>query len=277
MATYGQSLRQAAQGLSASPTPALDARLLLLAASGLDHAGLIAADRDPVDPAVEGTFSALVARRMGGEPIAYILGEQEFYGRRFRVGPDVLIPRPETEMLIDAALRVAVSKPRIADLGLGSGCILGTLLAEIPEATGLGVDLSPAALGVAAANLTQLAVRSRAALAVRSFEVALPGVFDLIVSNPPYIEAAAVLPVSVAEHEPAMALFAGQDGLDAYRALAPIIAGALAPDGHAFLEIGDGQGAAVSQLMQAVMPDRPVTLNPDLAGRERLVSIAAKA
>ena len=273
--TVGTLVRQAAAQLADSPTPMLDARALFLHVSGLTHADLIAREAESVTEDVATRFDALLAQRRQGAPVAHLVGAQEFYGRLFFVTPHVLIPRPETEMLVDAALRVMPEGEavRLLDLGTGSGCLLGTLLAERPQATGWGVDLSAEALNIAERNLDAIGVAPRAHLVEGEFAVAPEGPFDLIISNPPYIEAAADLPPSVKDHEPSLALFAGPDGLDAYRALAPLIATRLAPYGSAFLEIGTGQGTSVKRLMKDAMPSRAVSVSKDLAGHERMVTI----
>ena len=279
--TVGTLVRQAAAQLADSPTPMptpmLDARTLFLHASGLSHADLIAGDAGPVGEEVAAQFQMLISRRREGVPVAHLVRTQEFYGRPFVVSADVLIPRPETEMLVEAALAVMTEDAVILDLGTGSGCLLATLLAERLSATGRGVDQSASALAIARQNVDILGVGERAALIEGDFAAApagpYTGPYDVIVSNPPYIEDDADLPTSVKNYEPALALFAGPDGLDAYRALAPLLARWLKPEGSAFLEIGTGQGAPVSRLMIAAMPDRAVSVSKDLAGHERMVTI----
>ncbi|MEM9421614.1 MAG: peptide chain release factor N(5)-glutamine methyltransferase [Pseudomonadota bacterium] len=273
--TIGCIMRMGAEMFADSPTALLDARILLMHVSALSHAEIIANEHEPAAVGVAEAFQALAVRRASGEPVAHLVGEQEFYGLRFGVTSDVLIPRPETEMIIDAALAVLpAGKPaRILDLGTGSGCLLGTLLVERPSARGTGVDLSPAAIGVAQDNLSRLNVAARAILVEGDFSAAPKGPFDIVVSNPPYIEDDALLPKSVRQFEPAIALYAGVDGLNAYRNLAPLLVDRIAPEGYGFLEVGTGQGPAVVELMAAVMPDRPVSFEKDLAGLDRMLVI----
>ncbi|WP_370338880.1 peptide chain release factor N(5)-glutamine methyltransferase [Parvularcula marina] len=271
--TYSQHLAEGTMRLGTSPTPVLDARVLLCAASGLDHAGLIAAAKDEVPMEAAGKYARMLSRRAGGEPVAYITGEQEFFGRTFKVTRDTLIPRPETEMLVEAAVAAAGPNPRVLDLGTGTGCLLLSVLGELTSAHGVGIDKSPGALQVAEKNAHLLKLDRWAEFRMLDFRYAPDGPFDIILSNPPYIEDDAALPVSVAGYEPELALRAGADGLDAYRVLAPVIAERLAPGGHAFLEIGTGQGEAVSSLMKAAMPEREVSVHNDLAGHERMVTV----
>lgn len=271
--TYAVALAQAARKLEDSPTPALDARVLMMAASGLTHADLIVGGDDAIPEAVAVRFEAFVARRADSEPVAHITGGQEFFGRMFRVTADTLIPRPETEMLIESALEATGPAPSVLDLGTGTGCLLLTLLAERPEAKGVAVELSAPALAIARENAARLGVEDRATFLEADFANAPEDVFDLILTNPPYIEEGAPLPRSVVQYEPAMALRAGADGLDAYRVLAPVIAARLAPGGNAFLEIGTGQGQAVRSLMKEAMPGRTVQVHFDLAGHERMVAV----
>ncbi|MEM9988092.1 MAG: peptide chain release factor N(5)-glutamine methyltransferase [Pseudomonadota bacterium] len=271
--TYAELLRKMVSKITSSPTPMLDARQLICLTSGLSHSELIAQENEPFPAELYGALEGVVARRQAGEPMAYIRGSQEFYGRDFSVSPAVLIPRPETEMLIDATLQLSPLPTSIVDLGTGSGCIIATLLAALPDATGVGVDISEKALAVAQKNCDQLGVADRVTLTCDDFASPLKACFDLIVSNPPYVEEAAQLPICVADYEPPLALFAGADGLKAYRQLAPVIERGLKKDGVALLEIGTGQGAAVQSLMEDAMPTRPVEIFKDLAGHDRLVRI----
>lgn len=272
--TIGAVVRWGARQLAKSSTPALDARLIVQDILGLDHADLIAQEAAPIPTQPLAVIKARLIRRADGEPLAYILGHQEFYGRSFAVSPEVLIPRPETEMLVDAG--VALAPRTVLDLGTGSGCLLLSLLAECPAARGVGIDLSARAVAQARQNADRLGVQDRATLRCGDFSqsqtTASPQV-DLIVANPPYIETGATLPRSVSDFEPQSALFAGPDGLEDYRALAPTIAADLAPHGTALLEIGTGQGTAVANIMAQAMPDRAVTVARDLAGHERMVTL----
>ena len=199
-----------------------------------------------------------------------MLGEREFYGRRFKVSKDVLDPRPETETLIEVAL--AQPFERVLDLGLGSGCILVTLLAETPQATGLGVDLSEAACLQASANALLHRVEARIDIQQSDWFSNVSGSFDLIVSNPPYIalDEMADLSPEVREHEPDLALTDGGDGLAAYRALAAGVGAHLRPGGRLCLEIGPTQGPAVAAMLQQAGLTH-IAILPDLDGRDRVV------
>ena len=204
-------------------------------------------------------------------PVSHLIGEREFYGRRFKVSGEVLDPRPETETLIEAALAQPFS--RVLDLGTGSGCILVTLLAENPDASGLGVDLSEAACLQASANAVLHRVEPRAELRQSDWFSAVDGRFDLIVSNPPYIalEEMDDLTTEVRDHEPHLALTDGGDGLGAYRAICAAVSGFLSPAGRVLVEIGPTQGAAVADLFRAAGLVEVAVLQ-DLDGRDRVVA-----
>jgi len=250
-----------------------EAWLLLQAATGRPRASLMADTVERLDAAQEVLLEAMVRRRAAREPIAYILGEKEFWSLPFEVGPAVLIPRPESESVVEAALARVDDRSaplRLLDLGTGSGCLLLALLSELPQATGLGVDISTAALALAGRNAGRLGLAARARFEVRSWGAGLAGSFDLIVSNPPYVAAGdlAGLAPEVRAFEPESALAAGPDGLAAYRALIPDCARLLAPGGGVALEIGQGQGAAVARILAShglVVTER----RTDLAGIER--------
>ena len=256
--TRAEILRAAAARLKAAGVeqPALDARILLAEAAGLDRAALFLRMEEESSPEEAARFAAWIAAREERKPVAQILGRRWFYGRSFRVTADTLDPRPDSETLIEGALaalgRRGMAAPRILDLGLGTGCLLLTLLAELPEAQGLGVEASPAALEVARANAADLGLESRARLVLGDWLSGLEGPFDLVVSNPPYIgegERSELAP-EVERHEPAAALFAGADGLDAYRRILADLAPALTPAGAAVFEHGATQRAALSALAQ---------------------------
>jgi release factor glutamine methyltransferase len=217
----------------------------------------------------------MVRRRLAREPIAYILGEKEFWSLPFEVGPAVLIPRPESESVVEAALAQVADRAApllLLDLGTGSGCLLLALLSELPGATGRGVDLSAAALAVAHGNAERLGLADRTRFEQRSWGGGLTERFDLIVSNPPYVAAGdlAGTEPEVRAFEPEIALTAGSDGLAAYRALIPDCARLLAPGGHVVLEIGQGQGAAVAGIL-ASHGLGVIERRADLAGIERCV------
>jgi release factor glutamine methyltransferase len=257
--------------------PAREARLLLGLAAQVPPAVMIGFPERGVATEAAESYRALVARRVAREPLSHLLGVREFWSRPFRVTRDVLDPRPDSECLIEAALAEIGDSGRalsLLDFGVGSGCLLLTLLAELPAARGWGVDLSKAALVVAQANAEALGLAARVTWRQGSWDAALlaedPASFDVIVSNPPYIATADItrLEPEVARHEPHLALDGGQDGLDAYRQLAPVLARRLAPGGLAALEIGLGQGESVRALMAAAGL-RPLGSASDLGGRER--------
>jgi release factor glutamine methyltransferase len=237
------------------PTPALDGRLLLEQVLGLSHAELITApDRQLTDDQGD-RFETLLARRLGGEPVSRILGEREFYGRSFKTSPDVLDPRPDTETLIDLCLEHLAPDQHqtILDLGTGSGILALTLLAERPHKRALAVDVSAAALVIARSNAAQWNLSRRVAFLESSWFQNVAGVFDLMVSNPPYIPSAVIpgLEIEVRDHDPHLALDGGGDGLDAYRAIAAGASPHLTPHGVVALEIGAGQARGVEAVFQA--------------------------
>lgn len=276
--THGAALRRAAAALTRSDTPALDARVLLQAATGLSHAELIAHERTPLSPAARVVFRTFLTMRAGGAPVSQIVRRREFYGREFRVGPEVLTPRPETELLVELAVRALPPGGHFLDAGTGSGCVLVSVLAERTDAGGVGFDASDDALRVARINALRHGVAERGVLTHDRFETFPGGGFDVVVSNPPYIEEGATLPREVAEHEPALALFAGPEGLDAYRAIAPRLPVWLKPTGSAFLEVGAGQGAAAAAILVGQLTGtHEAQIFPDLAGRDRVVSLTPRA
>jgi release factor glutamine methyltransferase len=267
--TVAQALRAAAQRLAqTSDTARLDAEVLMAHALGVTRSDMLLRHmQDAVPPA----FSALVERRLAAEPVAYIVGSQEFYGRPFRVTPDVLIPRADSESVVMAALDACPAPARVLDCGTGSGALLLTVLAECPAAQGVGIDRSPGALAVASANAAALGQASRAAMRLADWHQ--PGwadglgQFDLILANPPYVEDDAPLDPCVRDFEPGGALFAGPEGLDDYRVLVPQLPALLAPGGVAVLEIGHRQAAAVSLI--AAEAGFVATVHRDLGGRDR--------
>jgi len=248
--------------------PRADARLLLAHALGISRDQTLTATPTQTQAA---QFGALVTRRVGREPFAYITGHKEFWSLDFEVGPGVLVPRPDTESLIEEALRLVPDRGarlRIADLGTGSGAILIAALKEFPNATGIGFEYSDGAFGYAAANAARL-IGARAEIRRTGWEQA-QGPFDLVFSNPPYIPSGEIesLEPEVARHEPRAALDGGADGLDAYRALAGLLPGLLRPGGHALLEIGLGQESAVAPLFKGL---ELLRIAPDLSGVPRCV------
>lgn len=254
-----------AAGIADAPR---DARLLLAHAAGIGADRLTLHLDDPFGPEPEAALARMLLARAARQPIAQIIGKRLFWGRYFRVTPDVLDPRPETETLVAAALEVAFAS--VLDLGTGSGCILLTLLAERPGARGLGVDLSAAALDVARSNAAALGLADRAAFRQGDWGAGLSGRFDLIVSNPPYIPAAdlAGLAPEVRDWEPRMALTPGDDGLQAYRAIAAAAPGLLAPGGTLMVEFGAGQAPEVEAILAAA-GGQDVTTRADMDGRAR--------
>jgi release factor glutamine methyltransferase len=262
--------------------PELDARLLLCHATGLSHEAYVARGNDTLSPAAAARFGTYVGRRLAGEPVSRIIGTREFYGRPFRIDQSTLDPRPDTETLIEAAL-VLVDRNaplRILDLGTGSGCILITLLAELPLATGLGIDKSLQALDIAPANAQILGVGDRADFSVGDWLEAVKGTFDLVVANPPYLSVAdmAELAPEVRDHDPRAALDGGPDGLSAYRRIAPCLGKALRPGGFALFEVGPDQAEAVLGLLAEAGLDAGggEYLWRDLAGRLRVVGGRAR-
>jgi release factor glutamine methyltransferase len=224
-------------------TPGLDARLLLQHVTGLSREDIILGPDREVSEAESARFDSLVWRRESREPVSRILGEREFYGRVFRVTPDVLDPRPDTETLVTRAIEVLPPAGNLLDLGTGTGAIILTILAERPRSRGTAVDISSAALLVAAGNARALGVEERLRLHQGSWFDGLSGTFDLIVSNPPYIPTADISGLSpdVRNFDPALALVGGDDGLDPYRSIASGAARHLAAQGRVLVEIGAGQ------------------------------------
>ncbi|GGE04309.1 release factor glutamine methyltransferase [Polymorphobacter glacialis] len=243
-----------------------DAEVLLGYLLGVDRGALLLSGDRSIDPQA---YDLLVARREVGEPVAYITGRREFWSLDLVVTPDVLIPRPDTETLIEAALAVCAAPATILDLGTGSGALLLAALSEWPAARGLGVDRSAAALAVAQGNAERLGFGGRADFLVGDWGQGIDRQFDLVLSNPPYVEYDAELSLDVRDHEPGEALFAGPDGLEDYRRLIPQLPGLLAPGGTAIIEIGWKQAAAVL----ALVADAGLAgeVRRDLAGRDRCV------
>jgi release factor glutamine methyltransferase len=257
-------------------TPVIDARLLLEAAAGATRADLLNDPHRPLTGDQLGALDAFLARRERREPIAHILGRKGFWSIMLSVGPAVLTPRPDTELVVIMALeRLGAAAPaRILDLGVGSGAILLAVLAERPAAKGLGVDISEEALAVARENAANLGLQSRAALLRGDWTAGLEDAgFDLVLSNPPYIasDEIAGLDPEVRQYEPLAALDGGPDGLGAYRALAPEILRVLKPGGHFIVEIGHDQGEAVTALFDAAGAEG-LELRQDLGGRDRVVA-----
>ncbi len=258
----------------------LDARILVGAALGLDLTGVIAAASRPLTADESIRLDDIARRRLAGEPVARLLGLKEFWGLPLQVSAATLVPRPDTETVVELALEMLRAAPyrnrrlRIADLGTGSGAILLALLSELPDAYGFGTDISVAALRTASSNAARLGFAPRAAFVACDYAAALSGKFDLIVSNPPYIRSAEIagLAIEVRDHDPHRALDGGPDGLDAYRALVPQATRLLARGGALVVEAGHGQSGDIERLMTAagLTAERPP--KADLAGIRRAVA-----
>ena len=267
MTDVGAALREAAARLAAvSDTSRLDAELLMAHALGVERPALLL---DPERYDVPADFGALIARRMAHEPVAYILGYRDFWTIRLQVGPGVLIPRPDSETLIEAAVRHfgGTGPSHILDLGTGPGTLLYAAMSEWPAARGVGIDASEVALGYAGENASALAMNDRTKLIHGDWAEGISGAFDLILCNPPYIADSEQLMPDVVAHEPAGALFAGADGLDDYRRVIPDLPRILAPGGLAVLEIGHTQHMLVRKLAEAA--GFSVACRQDLGGRDR--------
>ncbi|MGB2931034.1 MAG: peptide chain release factor N(5)-glutamine methyltransferase [Methyloceanibacter sp.] len=266
-------------------TPELDARLLLCHAAGLSHEAYISRRDDTLEPGAATRFGSLVERRLEGEPVSRITGVREFYGRPFRLDASTLDPRADTETLIEAALGLIDregwrARPlRLLDLGTGTGCILITLLAELPQATGLGIDLSPPALALARENARALGVEARALFVASDWLHAIGGAFDLVVANPPYIVTGDIEGLSreVGAFDPLTALDGGPDGLSAYRHILRRLGEVLHSGGIVLLETGADQTEAVLALLVKAGLDagEGEWMWRDLGGRPRVVGARA--
>jgi release factor glutamine methyltransferase len=258
----------------------LDARILVGVVTGLDLTGMITAASRPLTSDESTRLEDFTRRRLAGEPVARILGLREFWGLPLQLSAATLVPRPDTETVVELALEMLrASAParrplRIVDLGTGSGAILLALLSELPDAFGYGTDISVEALRTARGNAVDLGLASRAAFVACDYAAALSGTFDLIVSNPPYIRSLDIagLATEVRDHDPLRALDGGADGLDAYRALIPQAARLLAPGGILAVEVGEGQSADVEPLMASVGLILEGPAKADLAGIRRAVA-----
>lgn len=255
-------------------TPVFDARLLLEAGAGVSRLDIVTDPRRPVTPQQAAAVQALAQRRAAREPMAHIIGKRHFWTLDLAVTPDVLVPRPETELLVETALQAApIEAPiRVLDLGVGSGAILLAVLSERPYATGVGVDRSEAALAVASANAAALGLSARVALRHGHWTDGLDETFDLVLSNPPYIPSDEIdrLAPEIARYEPRLALDGGADGLDAYRVLVVRLSRVLKPNGVFAFEVGAGQAEAVSALAGAAGLSTD-GVRRDLAGVPRVV------
>lgn len=257
-------------------SPRLDARLLLAHATGVPPDALIGSIE--LTPQALERFESFLARRMLREPVAYIIGKREFWSLEFEVGPGVLIPRPETETLIEQVIEAFPDRSMalcFVDLGVGSACLLAACLSEYSKARGVGIDSSEKALSWAGRNIGKLGFFDRSRLELDAWDAISVPMADVILSNPPYVrsEDIPLLAQDVRLFEPLSALDGGEDGLDAYRALAPLIRRLLKPEGLAFLEIGAGQDEAVPAILEA-KGLQTIRIAPDLAGIRRCVVTA---
>jgi release factor glutamine methyltransferase len=298
----GQTVESARRSLTARFTSGgidsaeLDARLLIGAVLGLDFTGMIIAANRLLSPEESTRLEDFVRRRLGGEPVARILGTKEFWGLPLKLSAETLVPRPDTETVVELALEMLRANPaanssgnrprnrpgnqprsrswRVADLGTGSGAILLALLRELPDAHGFGTDISMAALQMAQANAADLGLADRATFIACDYAAGLDGPFDLIVSNPPYIRTADItgLAAEVRDHDPRRALDGGTDGLDAYRTLIPQAARLLVPGGALVVESGQGQSGQIEGLITAAGLTAESAPRADLAGIPRAVA-----
>jgi release factor glutamine methyltransferase len=281
--TRGMTVEQARRALAAAfrladlDTPELDARILVGHALGLSHTELVAAATRPLAESEAVQIAAYEARRLDGAPVARVVGAKEFWGLPLIVTPAVLVPRPETETVVELALTLIGddrARPwRLADLGTGSGAVLLALLSELPNAFGIGADSEASALDVARRNAVRLGLARRAQFLVSDYGTALAGPFDLVLSNPPYIATRdiASLAREVRDHDPRHALDGGADGLDAYRTIAAD-ARRLIGSGHLVVEIGAGQQAAIEFLF-ASQGLAIAAVRHDLSGIARAVAV----
>jgi release factor glutamine methyltransferase len=259
-----------------------DARLLMAYALGVDRAELIANGGRALTVEQAEAIDALAARRLRREPVARIFGHKEFWSLSLQIGPAVLVPRPETETVVEAALDAVargagpMAQLRILDIGTGSGALLLALLSELPNAVGTATDISAAALDIARGNAERSGLAGRCTFTACDIAAGVPGPFDLIVSNPPYVVHGEIasLPPEVRDYDPALALDGGADGLDGYRAIAAQARGLLAPCGKLIVELGAGQEAAVRALFTKAGLAAAAVLN-DLAGIPRVLTASA--
>jgi release factor glutamine methyltransferase len=264
-----------------------DARRLLAATLGFSGAQVLASPETPLSAGQADIFARFLGRRARREPVSRILGEREFYGRTFKLSPATLDPRPDSETLIEVALAfideagLRAAPLRILDVGTGTGCLLTTLLCELPNATGLGTDISEAALQAASDNARRLGVADRAAWRVADALGGIDGPFDILVCNPPYIRTSVIadLDPEVRDFDPRAALDGGSDGLEFYRRMAPRLA-ALVPSGWVLFEVGYDQAAAVADLLASATDGRNsprLSLHRDVAGMTRCVAYRSRA
>ncbi len=281
----GALLRRGADRLVNSPTPMLDARLLLMAAANIDEAQLITSIRSVADHETLSAYDAMIERRLAHEPVAYILGYKEFWKQCYRVSPDVLVPRADSECLIESALEhrpIDLNKSpkrdlpkKILDLGTGSGCLLGSLLGEYPHAFGVGVDVSQQATLIAAHNMQAHGLERRAQIIQGKWFDAVQGQFDIIISNPPYIPESDWdrLSADIRDYEPIGALISDREGRADYQHIFKQCKNHLQQDGLLIVEIGDGQANYLYELALQHFSKPAISLKRDLAGQNRAIVI----
>jgi len=272
--TIRQVIREASARLRAvTDVPRLEAEVLLSHVLNVSRTALLAHSERLLTADQLSNYQTLIRRRASGYPLPYLTGGVEFYGLGFEVTPEVMIPRPETETLVDLAL--ARRPATIVDVGTGCGCIAVSLAVHLPQATIYAIEISPAALAVARRNVERHGVAARVRLMVGDVLTPRPGPVDLIVSNPPYVSRGewASLPASVRDHEPRLAFDGGPDGLNIIRRLLAQAPGVLRPGGGLLIEIGADQGEAASHLARAFFPGATVRVHPDLAGRDRVLEV----
>ena len=275
--TTGWLLAAAAARLDAAgiAEPRHEARLILALALGLEPATVLGWPERPVEPKLAAAAAALIERRTKGEPLSRLRGKREFWSLDFALSPETLDPRPDSETLIAAALRDIPDRAaalRVVDFGTGTGCLLLALISELPNATGIGIDIAPGAVAMAEVNAAALGLAGRAEFRIGSWDTRIDGPADVILANPPYIPSSEIgrLPVEVSTFDPRAALDGGPDGLSAYRALGAAIRGLLGPAGKAYIEVGAGQRLQVAR----VLGEAGLTVEAvrrDLAGIERCV------
>jgi release factor glutamine methyltransferase len=275
--TVGASWLNARRALQAqSETPGLDAQLLLCEITRRDRAWLLAHPEEPLSAAQSKAYSDLLRRCLAGEALPYVLGWWEFYGRRFDVDPSVLIPRPETELLIEHALEYAVAKDDIGlavDVGTGSGCIAITLALEVSHMRIVATDIDAAALRVARANAADHGVQQKMMFVQSDLAGPLSGPFDLICANLPYVPGETLAGLDVAKREPQRALDGGVGGLELIRDLLLDVPRMLTPAGRALFEIDSSHADRAREIAQSSLPEALVRIHPDLSGRDRLMVI----
>jgi len=272
--SVGRALGQAVDQLAViTDVPRLEAEVLLSSVLNVSRTTLMAHPEQPLHPEQLADYHDLVERRASGYPLPYLTDRIEFYGLKFEITPEVLIPRPETELLVDLAL--ARRPAAVIDVGTGSGCIAISLAVHLPETAICAIDISPAALAVAQRNVERHGVADRVRLMVGDVLNPRPGSVDLIVSNPPYIPTGdcASLPPSVRNHEPRIALDGGPDGLTVIDHLLSQALAVLQPGGSVLVEIGADQGEAAARLARTHFPAAEIRVHPDLTRRDRVLEV----